>query len=120
VEIFFKSSSLAKSCGEWEKAVRKYGRGDAALIAQRLEEMRASANLAVLMKVPGARCHQLSGDRKNYFAVNLNHPYRMIFEPANNPLPRKKDGGIDLEEVTAVTILRVKVDYHGGKGRGKK
>jgi proteic killer suppression protein len=82
--------------------------------------MNASDSLAVLMNLPGAGCHQLTGDRKDQFAVYLNHPHRIVFEPADNPVPRTEGGGIDLNKVTAVTILQVKVDYHGGKGRRKK
>lgn len=77
--------------------------------------MRAAATLADLMKLPGARCHQLTGDRKNQFAVDLGHPYQIIFTPADNPAPLKEDGGIDLAKVRSVTILAVKEDYHGGK-----
>ena len=45
------------------------------------------------------------------FAIDLVHPFRLVFEPNHDPLPRRKDGGIDLEQVTAIKILEV-VDYH--------
>ena len=35
-----------------------------------------------------------------------------LFEPASNPLPRKKDGGLDWTKVTAVRILEIE-DTHG-------
>jgi len=35
-----------------------------------------------------------------------------VFGVANDPVPRREDGGIDLERVTAIRILEV-VDYHG-------
>lgn len=37
---------------------------------------------------------------------------RLIFEPADDPVPRKPDGGLDWRLVTAVRILGVE-DYHG-------
>jgi len=95
--------------------VRKYGRETALLVIKRLDQIRAAANLADLMKLPGARCHQLKGDRKDQFAVDLIHPYRLTFTPADNPAPRKDDGGIDLTRVRSVTILQVKEDYHDSK-----
>ena len=44
------------------------------------------------------RCHQLQGDRKGQYAMDLTHPYRLIFE--------KRD-----KEIIAVEILEI-VDYH--------
>ena len=38
--------------------------------------------------------------------------YRLLFEPAHDPLPRKPDGGLDWAGVTAIRILGVE-DYHG-------
>ena len=61
--------------------------------------------------MPPARMHQLKGNRDEQFAVDLVHPYRLVFEPNHDPLPRKKDGGINLEQVTAIKIMEV-VDYH--------
>ena len=40
-----------------------------------------------------------------------SHPHRLVFEPNHRPLPRKDGGGIDTEQVTAITILDV-IDYH--------
>ena len=57
------------------------------------------------------RRHELKGRLKGKFAVDLIYPFRLVFEPANEPVPRKEDGGIDLYQVTAVRILSVE-DYH--------
>lgn len=43
--------------------------------------------------------------------MDLVHPYRLVFEPAHDPVPRTTDGGIDIDRVTAITIMEV-VDYH--------
>ena len=61
--------------------------------------------------MPPTRLHQLKGNRDEQFAVDLVHPYRLVFEPNHDPLPRKVDGGINLEQVTAIKIMEV-VDYH--------
>jgi proteic killer suppression protein len=57
------------------------------------------------------RRHQLKGDLDGSFAVDLAHPFRLIFRPAMNPVPKKEDGGIDLDQVTAIQIDDV-TDYH--------
>ena len=61
--------------------------------------------------MPPARMHELKSNRDEQFAVDLVHPYRLVFEPTHDPLPRKEDGGINLEQVTAIKIMEV-VDYH--------
>ena len=43
--------------------------------------------------------------------MDVQHPYRMILEPADDPIPTREDGSIDLERVTSIRILEVK-DYH--------
>lgn len=32
------------------------------------------------------RCHPLKGDRKNQYAVDLVHPYRLVFEKKGNEI----------------------------------
>jgi len=44
--------------------------------------------------------------------VDLDHPYRLIFVPDHNPVPKREDGGLDWSRVTAVIILGVE-DTHG-------
>lgn len=39
--------------------------------------------------------------------MDLVHPYRLIFEPANEPAPLLSDGGLDWDRVTAVRIIGV-------------
>ncbi len=75
-------------------------------------ELRAADTLADISTVPPPRCHGLSGKRADQFAVDVQHPFWLIFEPAYDPAPQKEDGGIDLARVTAIRILEV-TDYHG-------
>jgi len=78
---------------------------------RRLDDIKGMANLSELMKLPNARCHPLILNRKGQFAVDLDHPYRLVFEPANDPLPKMPDGGLDYEKITLIRILEV-IDYH--------
>jgi proteic killer suppression protein len=103
---------MQKACNSERESVRAWGSLNARKLRQRLAELQATESLEGMRKLPAARCHPLKGDRVGQFAVNLAHPYRLVFEPANNPVPKKNDGGIDLEKITAITILFVE-DYHG-------
>lgn len=81
-------------------------------IKQRLDDFKAAENLAVIGKIPGIRCHELSVDSKNIaLAVNISGNRRMIFEPIK-PYPRKDDGGLDWERVTEICIQVLCEDYH--------
>lgn len=77
----------------------------------RMAVLRAAPSLAVVPATPPDRRHQLREDRKEQFAVDLVHPYRLLFKPHHASIPRKDDGGIDLKQVTAIMILEV-IDYH--------
>ena len=79
----------------------------------RLTELRAADSLIVFSPPYSgpARCHELHGNRKGMFSVDLDHPYRLIFRPAHSPVPRHEDGGIDWGKVTAIEILGVE-DTH--------
>jgi proteic killer suppression protein len=64
-----------------------------------------------LRDLPQARCHELHGKRKGQLSVDLDGPYRLVFKPANDPLPKKSDGGLDWTRVTAIMIIGVE-DTH--------
>jgi len=46
------------------------------------------------------------------FAVDISANHRLVFRVDHEPIPRKKDGGIDLTKVTAIVVLKIE-DYHG-------
>jgi plasmid maintenance system killer protein len=112
VDILFQDRKLEKVCNDQSLLVRKYGPLRAKLIRRRLDEFRAADTLEVMRTLPQVRCHELRGDREGTLAVDLDHPYRLIFEVANDPVPRKPDGGMNWREVTAIKVLAVE-DYHG-------
>ena len=111
VDIIFRTRKLESLANSRSKAQKKLGTVGGDRYLQRLEEIRASEDLAVLMTLPNARCHLLKGRRAGQFGLNLEHPYRLIIEPANNPLPTQPDGGIATEQVTIVRVIEIK-DYH--------
>lgn len=99
-KIFTKPGGLRRAYGTRNEAIKA-----------RLIVLDKAPNLSRVPTITPERRHQLKGDRKGQFAVDLVHPYRLIFEADHEPVPRKDDGGIDVEQVTAITILEVS-DYH--------
>ena len=57
--------------------------------------------------------HELTkGKRSGKLSVDLDHPYRLIFIPDHDPVPRRDDGGLDWSQVTTIKIVGVE-DTHG-------
>ena len=51
-------------------------------------------------------------DRNGKYGLILKQPFRLVIEPANNPLPMKNDGTeVDCSKITQIYVLEV-VDYH--------
>jgi proteic killer suppression protein len=111
VDIEFSSKKLEKECNDSLLLKRKHGEQRARLIRRRLDEMRAAPNLAVLRTLPGPRCHELVGDRKGQLSVDLDHPYRLIFEVNQSPVPENPSGGLDWAQVTQIIVVEI-VDTH--------
>ncbi len=110
MDVYFGNKRMSKLFSDGKRLKKKYGQEMAEKIMQRLDDMLAADNLAVLMKLPG-RHHPLKGDRKGQFACDLVHPHRLIYEPANDPLPVKDDGSLIYEDITEIVIIEI-VDYH--------
>ena len=111
MELWFVSRKMEKLCNSDREMRAKLGSRCAERLQQRLAELRAATVLEDLRQIPGARCHELTQDRKGELAVDLVHPRRLVFEPANDPVPTKEVGGLDWSQVTAIIILEI-VDYH--------
>ena len=111
MDIAFKTRKLEKVLNSERALGREYGDRMARAIMVRLAVLRNARTLAMVPVTPPERRHQLSGKRSGQYAVDLVHPYRLIFAPNHAPLPRMPDGGIDLGEVTAITTIEV-TDYH--------
>lgn len=111
MDIMFKSNKFEKQCNEFRLLVAQHGQPRAKKIRQRLDELSAASSLSEVSRLPPARCHELIGDRAGQLSVDLDHPYRLIFSPAHDPVPRKEDGGLDLSKVTAVVVQGIE-DTH--------
>lgn len=79
-------------------AEKVYGVKMAEKIQQRIDEIMAADTVEMMMRFRIGRCHCLKQNRKGQYAVDLDHPYRLVFE---------KNG----DEIQIVKILEI-VDYH--------
>lgn len=111
MDIYFRTKRLQKLCSVSREAQRHLGAKRAGRLQQRMMELKAANSLDDISRLPPARCHQLTGNRKGQLSVDLEHPYRMLFIPANNPIPETEDGGLDWLGVTEIEIIGI-VDTH--------
>ena len=111
MDIAFRIRSLVRMFNSRDELAKAHGDRLAKKIMMRLETLRTAQTLAMVPATPPVRRHQLSGKRKEQYAVDLDRNRRLVFKPAHEPIPYNDDGGIDLGRVTAITILEV-VDYH--------
>ena len=110
MEIFYANSRIEKICTNDKVALKELGRDGANALRTRLKQMLEAENLEALRFAAGS-WHELVGDRKGELACRVTGRVRLIFMPANDPVPIKPDGGLDWSEVAAVVNLEI-VDYH--------
>ena len=60
--------------------------------------------------LPG-HVEELTGDRVGQLSLRLAGGLRLLFEVADDPIPRKSDGGLDWRVVRSVRVMGVE-DYH--------
>ena len=109
--VHYKSRTLQKACTSEKAMKQRWGAQMSRVLRRRLGELEAAVTLADIARIPAARCHELTGRRQGDLAVDLVHPYRLIFRPNLDPVPTKPDGGLDWSEVTGILVSDV-VDYH--------
>ncbi len=114
MDIVFSSKKLQKQLSESKAIVKTHGARRAGLLKVIMTQLRAAPNLGIFAPPysPPNRCHELKGNKKGLLSVDLDHPYRLLFKPINNPLPMRPEGGLDWFQVTAIEIKSVE-DTHG-------
>ena len=98
MDITYKNNKIKKVCTDAKTAERSYGREMAEKIHQRIDEIDAADTIVMMIQFHIGRCHPLTQNRKGQCAVDVVHPYRLVFE---------KNGA----EIQIVNILEM-VDYH--------
>lgn len=99
LDVSFRSKKIEKICTDASRAEREYGIIVAVKIQQRIDEIQAADSIEQLLKYKIGRCHQLLGNRKGQYAMDLGHPLRLVFIV-------DKNGIIQVAEIIEI------VDYH--------
>jgi proteic killer suppression protein len=110
MHVEFIDQRLKKACEDKATRQRSLHKSAADKLAQRLDDLRAAANLDLVRYLPGS-WEELSGDRRGQFSCRLDKKLRLVIRPTRQPPPVKPDGGLDWAAIDAVTVLEV-VNYH--------
>lgn len=108
MRVTFKDGKLQKLCVQQAVAEKQLGKGCAHKLRTRLADLDAAGSVRDLV---AGRPHPLKGDRLGQFALDLGGAKRLVFKPADDPIPSKEDGSIDWLKVTQVCIVFIG-DYH--------
>ncbi len=110
MDIIFDDQELEKYANNDRLGQRKLGAARFKKYKQRLDQLKASTTLEDVRHQPG-RFHELTKNRKGQWACDLDHPYRLIFQPQEKPIPTNDDGQYLWIKITGVEILEIE-DYH--------
>ena len=111
MQINYRNRRLEKMCCQQKTARKKLGQRCGDLLLRRRQEIEAAETLAILRQVH-PRTHELAGRLKGIISLDLEHPFRLLIRPDNDPVPLLEDGGLDWAAVTIVQIWEVE-DTHG-------
>ncbi len=112
MDIMFSSNKLRRQLSESKVIDKAYGRDRAKRVRMVMNTLRAAPNLGVFAPPYSKpyRCHELKGNRKGQFALDLGHPFRLTLCPMDgNDL---EDGKLNWQTITVIQIKKVE-DYHG-------
>ncbi|MCD8217866.1 MAG: type II toxin-antitoxin system RelE/ParE family toxin [Clostridiales bacterium] len=98
MRVTYKNKKIERICTNASEAEKRHGARMAEKIHQRIDELTAAETVEMMVQFRIGRCHALKGSRKEQYALDLVHPYRLVFE---------KQG----DEVQIAFILEI-VDYH--------
>ncbi len=98
MRIDYKSKRLQKTCENASVAKKQYGLKMAIKIQQRIGELSAVSTVEEMVRFQIGRCHPLHGNRQDQYALDLVHPYRLVFTCIENEIQIAR-----IEEI---------VDYH--------
>ncbi len=110
MEIYFSSKKLEKMAYDPRKCQKEMGIRRAEKFFIRLEALKAAHTIEDL-KLSGGRFHELKGNRRGQWACDLDHPYRLIIEPFEKPIPTNESGGFAWNKVKIIEVIEI-VDYH--------
>ena len=93
MHISFKSKKLQKICSKHKSALKALGQTRGRKLMQRMSELSAAVDLTDISHLPPPRLHELTGNKRGQFSVDLGHPYRLLFIQNNEPPPLREEIG---------------------------
>lgn len=113
MNITFKSKKLEKLANNDRKRLKELGKLRADKFKLRLTQFSNIDTLEGARYLPG-NYHELKENRKGQWACDLDQPYRLIFEPHENPIPEDEHGKYIWIEINGVEIMEI-INYHKEK-----
>jgi toxin HigB-1 len=110
MEISFANKKLEKYANNDKLRLKSLGKRRGYLFKQRLDELLIADTLEDVRHLPG-NYHELIRNRKGQWACDLDHPYRLVFEPLEKPIPKDESGKYIWIKIIAVEIIEI-TDYH--------
>ncbi len=110
MDIIYKDKKLEKYANDDKLAIKKLGTRQAGVFKRRIDDLAGCETLEDIKFLPG-KFHELTNDRKGQWACSLEHPYRLIFEPQEFPIPTNTSGQYIYLEIKGIEIVEI-VDYH--------
>lgn len=92
-------------------SVKYLGATRAKYFLKRFLALKEAKSLEDVRYVAG-HFHELIGTRKGQWACDLDQPYRLIFEPHEDPIPTDGAGKYIWLEIKGVEIIEI-TNYHG-------
>ena len=84
MEITYKNNKIRKICTDIKVAEKTYGAQMAEKIDMRIGEISAADTVEMMIQFRIGRCHPLTQNRKGQYAMDLVHPYLLVFEKNGN------------------------------------
>lgn len=109
MNLTYKNIKLEKLCEDAQynnDLIKKYGVEVAKKLPQKISELKAYNNLYDVPTSLPTRRHKLTGKYKEFFAVNINNQYRLIFKQKENNIIIE-----DLKEIENIEIMEVSKHY---------
>src|SRR5215469_10662768 len=114
MEIYVPDNGLRKAVENQAACRKSFGADMAKKINLRVAAFKAAESLADFWppKSGPERCHELKGERKGTFSVDLNQPHRLLFQPSDTPAGDVAGEQQRWRSITAIDIVAIE-DTHG-------
>ena len=111
MDVTFTDKKLEQCSEDGRYCIKYLGSKRAKVFMTRITNLKNAESLEDVRYLPG-KFHELVGDRKGQWACDLDQPYRLIFEPHEEPIPTDENGKYIWLEIRGVEVIEI-TNYHG-------